>query len=65
MYRTGQRIVDAQRAAGLAPTCTPVLGLLLGFFFGLYVLYYQAELNKIADAYPGAVAGQQVPLRAV
>jgi hypothetical protein len=65
VYRTGQRIADAQRAAGLPPTCTPVLGLVLAFFFSLFTLYYQSEMNKIVDAYPGAVTGQQVPLRGV
>lgn len=63
VYRTGQRIASAQRAAGLAATCTPVLGIVLMFVFGLYTLYYQAEMNKIAESYPGGVAGQPVPLR--
>lgn len=50
-YNTGRRIADAQRAAGIAVTCNPVVGLLLCFVFGLQVLYYQGELNKIVDAY--------------
>ncbi|WP_249266206.1 MULTISPECIES: DUF4234 domain-containing protein [unclassified Pseudonocardia] len=50
-YNTGRRIADAQRSAGLAVTCNPVVGLLLCFVFGLQTLYYQAELNRIVDAY--------------
>jgi Domain of unknown function (DUF4234) len=65
VYRTGQRIADAQRAAGLPSTCIPVVGLVLAFFFSLFTLYYQSEMNKIVDAYPGGVTGQQVPLRGV
>jgi hypothetical protein len=49
-FRTGNRIADAQRAAGLAPTCNPYIGLLLSFVFGLQTAYYQSELNKIADS---------------
>jgi hypothetical protein len=60
-YNTGRRIADAQRAAGIQVTCNPVLGLLLCFVFGLQVLYYQGELNKIVDAF-GARAGTEVVL---
>jgi hypothetical protein len=63
IYRTGQRIAEAQRAAGLTPTCTPVRGLLRSFVFGLHSLYYQAEMNKVPDAYPGIAANQPVPVR--
>lgn len=49
-FRTGNRIAEAQRAAGLAQTCNPFIGLLLCFVFGLQTAYYQSELNKIADA---------------
>jgi hypothetical protein len=62
MFNTGRRIADAQRSAGLAPTASPWVGLLLCFLFGLQTLYYQAELNKIADAF-GVPAGTPVPLR--
>ncbi len=62
--RTGDRIAAAQRAAGLAPTCNGVVGLLLMFVFHLGQLYYQAEMNKVVAAYPGATAGTPVPLRA-
>ncbi|MPY99360.1 MAG: DUF4234 domain-containing protein [Actinophytocola sp.] len=60
-YNTGNRIRNAQQAAGLAPTCSPVVGLLLCFVFGAQVIYYQAELNKIADRY-GVEPGTQIQL---
>ncbi|HEX5496930.1 MAG TPA: DUF4234 domain-containing protein [Mycobacteriales bacterium] len=61
-YSTGERIRNAQRAAGLQPTCSPIAGLLLMFVFSLGYLYYQSELNKVVDRYPGAEPGVQVPL---
>jgi hypothetical protein len=65
-YRTGERIVESQRAAGIPITCVPVIGMLLTFVFGLNTLYYQVELNKIVDAYGGKQTppGTVVPLRA-
>ncbi|TSE01824.1 DUF4234 domain-containing protein [Skermania sp. ID1734] len=47
-YRTGNRIKTTQAQVGVQPTCSPIIGLLLFFVFGLSVLYYQIELNKIA-----------------
>ena len=46
-YNTGKRIAAAQQSRGLGSSCSPVLGVLLMFVFGLSVLYYQSELNKI------------------
>jgi hypothetical protein len=60
-FNTGNRIADAQRAAGQQPTCSAWIGLVLCFFFGLQTLYYQIELNKIVDAY-GVPAGSTVAL---
>jgi hypothetical protein len=60
-YNTGKRIANAQRAAGMEATCSAGLGLLLCFVFGLQVLYYQTELNKVVDRYQ-APGGTQVPL---
>jgi hypothetical protein len=60
-FNTGKRIANAQRAAGLPATCSAGLGLLLCFVFGLQVLYYQTELNKVVDRYQAA-EGTQVPL---
>jgi Domain of unknown function (DUF4234) len=61
-YNTGQRIANAQRAAGLPQTCTPVLGLVLNIFFGVGALYYQAELNKIVGHYGDVPPGNPVQL---
>ena len=61
-YNCGNRIANAQRAAGLQPTCSGVIGMLLMFVFGLGTLYYQVELNRVHDVYRGAPAGAQVPL---
>ena len=61
---TGNRIADAQRAAGLQPTCSSVVGLLLTFVFGLQSLYYQMELNKITARYNDVEQGTVVPLAA-
>jgi hypothetical protein len=61
-YNTGKRIATAQRAAGMPASCNPLVGLLLSFVFGLGVLYYQSELNKITDSYQHAPEGTQVPL---
>lgn len=61
-FNTGKRIANAQRAAGLPQTCTPVVGLLLNFVFGLGVLYYQGELNKIVAHYGNVAPGSPVQL---
>ena len=44
-FNTGNRIANAQRAAGLTPTANPWIGFILLFIFGLTHLYYQFELN--------------------
>jgi hypothetical protein len=62
-FNTGKRIRQAQAAAGLQPTCTPGLGLLLWFCLGTHIIYYQGELNKIWESYPGATEGVVVPHR--
>lgn len=61
IYNTGRRIADAQRAAGLQPTCSGGLGLLFVLLFGVWPMYYQAELNKVIDHY-NAPEGTQVAL---
>lgn len=61
-HNAGTRIRNAQRSAGLAPSCSPTLAWLLLFAFGLNSLYLQAELNKIVDRYAGAPTGTAVPL---
>lgn len=60
-FNTGNRIANAQRAAGLAPTANPWIGFVLLFIFGLTPLYYQMELNKIVDRY-GEPEGTPVTL---
>lgn len=60
-YNAGNRIRQAQRAAGMTPTCSGGIGLLLMLVLGLGTLYYQVELNKVADHY-GVPAGTQIPL---
>lgn len=47
----------------MAPTCSPALGIVLMFVFGLHTLYLQSELNKIVD-HVSAPAGAQVALAA-
>jgi hypothetical protein len=60
---TGNRIRNAQHAAGLQESCSGTVGLLLMFVFGLGTLYYQAELNKVVSAYgDGAAPGSRIPL---
>lgn len=56
-------IQQAQRAAGLQPTCSTGMGILLGIF-GFGTLYYQLELNKVVDRYGDTPPMQQVPLYA-
>ena len=50
-YRTFQRIVEAQRAAGLAAEASPILGFILFviavFLVPVEVVYAQDELNKL------------------
>lgn len=54
---------NAQRAAGLQPSCSGGIAFLLGIF-GFGMLYYQIELNKVVDRYGDTPPGQQVPLAA-
>jgi hypothetical protein len=56
-------INNAQRAAGLNPTCNGGLGFLLGIL-GFGALYYQLELNKVVGRYGDTQPGTQVPLAA-
>lgn len=61
-YNCGTRIRNAQRAAGLQATCSPGIGMVLMLVFGLGILYYQMELNKIIDSYD-VPEGQQIQLQ--
>jgi hypothetical protein len=62
IYRTGERIAAMQRAAGLEPTCLPIVGLLLTFVLHLDSLYYQYELNRIWAHYGNPPEGSEVKL---
>jgi hypothetical protein len=60
IYRTGGRIAEMQRRAGLAPTCNGGIGLLLTFVVSLMPLYYQAELNKVWERYGNQPEGSPI-----
>jgi hypothetical protein len=60
-YNCGNRIANTQRSAGLPPTCSPVVGLLLMLVFGSGTVYYQYELNRVVAVYQ-VEPGTQVPL---
>jgi hypothetical protein len=49
IYRTGQRIQRMQERAGREERVEPVLGLVLAFFYSLYIPYYQTHLNRVWD----------------
>ena len=52
IYRLGTRIARMEAAAGSPNRAEPVVGLVLGFVFSLYSLYYQDHLNGLWDRYP-------------
>jgi heme/copper-type cytochrome/quinol oxidase subunit 2 len=62
IFRTGERIAQMQRAAGLEATCNPWIGLVLVFIFSLDRLYYQHELNRIWEHYGNQPEGSIVQL---
>ena len=51
IYRLGTRIARMEAAAGSPNRAEPVVGLVLGFVFSLYTLYYQDHLNGLWDRY--------------
>lgn len=51
IYGLGTRIARMEAAAGSPNRAEPVVGLVLGFVFGLYSLYYQDHLNGLWDRY--------------
>jgi hypothetical protein len=63
-FRTGRRIADSQRVAGMPVTCSAGVGLLLMFVLGLGTLYYQVELNKVVNSYGDTPVGAAVSLYA-
>lgn len=60
-HNAGERIRNAQRAAGLEPTCSPIAAMLLSLLIGANTFYCQIQLNKIVDKYD-APEGTQVQL---
>jgi hypothetical protein len=64
VFRTGARIRQAQRAAGITESASPGIGLLLAFILSLYSLYYQNEMNRLWDSYGNPPEFTPVPLRA-
>jgi hypothetical protein len=63
IYRLGTRIARMEAAAGSPNRAEPVVGLVLGFVFGLYSLYYQDHLNGLWDRYlrPGNMGTPVLP----
>ena len=47
IYKTGTRIQAMQGRAGVQNRVSAVLGVILFFFLGLWLIYLQSELNKI------------------
>lgn len=64
VYRTGRRIEQVQRSAGMAPTCNAAVGVALLFVFHLTPLYYQLELNRVWERYEYVAEGEVVTLAA-
>lgn len=62
IYRTGGRIAEMQRRAGLQPTCSGGLGILLIFVFGTWTLYYQSQLNKVWERYGNPPEGSPIQI---
>lgn len=47
VFFTGERVLQAQRLAGLPGATSPAIGLLLAFLIGGHSFYYQDGLNSI------------------
>jgi hypothetical protein len=57
MVKTGNRISQAQRIAGVQESCSGGVGFLLSLLFGLNVAYYQSHLNKVWAVYGSPAEG--------
>lgn len=59
VVHTGGRIGKVQKAAGLRDRCSGLIGFVLIFALGTWVVYYQSQLNKVWDVHgnpePGTV----------
>jgi len=47
MVKTAGRIARAESTSGAAGRCSPVIGFLLIFVLGTWVVYYQGQLNEV------------------
>ncbi|HEX4245483.1 MAG TPA: DUF4234 domain-containing protein [Acidimicrobiales bacterium] len=63
-YRTGQRIRQAELAAGIPNPMSPGIGLLLSFLLSLHVIYMQSHLNELWAVYNNPAEGTEVQLQA-
>ena len=60
MYNTGERVNRVQTTAGINPSASGALTLVLGILLGFQGFYVQDQLNKIWAKYPGATEGDAV-----
>lgn len=60
MYNTGERVNRVQVTAGINPSASGALTLVLGILLGLHGFYVQDQLNKIWAKYPNASEGDVV-----
>jgi drug/metabolite transporter (DMT)-like permease len=60
VYRTGDRIQQAQTASGVDERCNGWLGILLYMLGGFNMVYYQSQLNKVWDRHGNPEEGTVV-----
>lgn len=64
MYNTGERANRIQTRAGIHPSASGALTLVLGILLGFQGFYIQDQLNKVWAKYPNATEGDEVELTA-
>jgi drug/metabolite transporter (DMT)-like permease len=60
VYRTGDRIQQAQTASGANERCNGWLGILLYVLGGFNMVYYQSQLNKVWDRHGNPEEGTAI-----
>lgn len=60
IVKTGGRLSQAQRFGGLANRCSGGLGFVLAILFGMHIVYYQGQLNKLWDVHGNQPAGTPI-----
>jgi cbb3-type cytochrome oxidase subunit 3 len=60
IFRSGERINTAQRSAGSTAQCSPLVGFLLVFVLGTWIVYYQSQINKVWDMHGNPEPGTTV-----